>query len=214
MRVLNYIVANCYNTSTGSMEFMGSYSGYAGRASSAYRLSDVQNRFTVIGCNALYLISDNNGTGYQGVGVSTCRNFSDLVDGSCSGIGCSQTMIPKMMYNYALGSSVLLNTSEIWEFNRCSYAVLMEATAFNFSTAYVSTTKFNDTNGGRVPMVLDWAIRDQTCDVATQNKTGTYACLSSNSVCIDSVNDNGYMCNCSQGYKGNPYIPDGCQGTD
>jgi hypothetical protein len=90
----------------------------------------------------------------------------------------------------------------------------MEAAAFNFSTTYVSTNKFNDTNDGRVPMVLDWAIRDQKCNVATQNKTGTYTCLSSNSVCIDSINDNGYICNCSQGYKGNPYLPDGCQGAN
>ncbi|XP_047067975.1 wall-associated receptor kinase 3-like [Lolium rigidum] len=214
MRVLNYIVAHCYNTSTNSMEFMGRFNGYVGRPSSPLRLSDVQNRFTVIGCKALYLISDGNGTGYQGVGVSTCRNFSDLVDGSCSGIGCSQTMIPKMMYNYGTTTSDFFNTSQIWEFNRCSYAVLMEAASFNFSTMYVNTTKFNDTNDGRVPMVLDWAIRDHRCDVATQNKTGTYACLSSNSVCIDSLNDNGYICNCSQGYKGNPYLPYGCQDVD
>uniref|UniRef100_A0ACD5UCX9 Uncharacterized protein n=2 Tax=Avena sativa TaxID=4498 RepID=A0ACD5UCX9_AVESA len=214
MRVLNYIVAHCYNTSTERMEFMGRFNGYASRPSSPYRLSDVQNRFTVIGCNALYLIAESNGKGYQGMGVSTCQNFSDLVDGSCSGIGCSQTMIPKMMYNYGLSSSSSYNTSQIWEFNRCSYAVLMEAESFKFSTLYISTTKFNDSNNGRVPMVLDWAIRDQKCDVAAQNKTGTYACLSSNSVCIDSVNDNGYMCNCSQGYKGNPYLPDGCRDVD
>ncbi|PNT61488.1 wall-associated receptor kinase 1 [Brachypodium distachyon] len=214
-QVLNYIVGFCYNTSTGIMESFGRYTGYAGRPSSPYRLSDLQNRFTVIGCNALALISDNNGSGYQGLGVATCRDQSDLVDGSCSGIGCSQTMIPKRMYNYGTTFSNLVNTSEIWEFNRCSYAVLMEAATFNFSTTYINTTGFNDTNDGRVPMVLDWAIRDQkSCNIATQNKTGTYACLSSNSVCVDSVNDDGYICNCSEGYRGNPYLPVGCQDVD
>ncbi|XP_048553079.1 putative wall-associated receptor kinase-like 16 [Triticum urartu] len=212
-RVLNYILGYCYNTSTGSMEYFGRYAGFnEGDPSSPYRFSDVQNKFTVIGCNALILIYDFDATGYQGLGVATCRNLSDLVDGSCSGMGCSQTAIPKRMYYYDIAFSEIVNTSEIWEFNRCSYVVLMEAAAFKFSTAYVSTNKFNETYDGRVPMILDWAMRDvKSCDVAEQNKTGTYACLSSNSKCVNSTNDQGYMCNCTNGYEGNPYLRDGCK---
>jgi hypothetical protein len=90
-----------------------------------------------------------------------------------------------------------------------------EAAAFNFSTTYINTTKFNDTNAGLVPMVLDWAIRNESsCDVVRQNKTGTYACLSANSKCADSINGPGYMCSCSEGYQGNSYLPGGCQGTN
>ncbi|CAO2035792.1 unnamed protein product, partial [Urochloa humidicola] len=96
----------------------------------------------------------------------------------------------------------------------------MEAEAFNFSTTYISTTEFNDTNSGQVPVVMemDWAIRDgngtMSCDEAELNKTGTYACLSSNSGCVDSRNGPGYLCNCSEGYEGNPYLPGGCQDVD
>ncbi|VAH00837.1 unnamed protein product [Triticum turgidum subsp. durum] len=212
-RVLNYIEAFCYNNSTSSMEHLGYHESQKGGPTSVYRLSDVENRFTVIGCNALGIMSDFAGTGYQGMGVATCRNLSDLVDGSCAGMGCSQTMIPKRMYYYDTNFSSSVNTSRIWEFNRCSYAVLMEAAAFNFSTSYVGNTTFNDTHHGRVPMVVDWAVRDaKSCDDARRNTT--YACLSSNSVCVDSVNDYGYMCNCSQGYKGNAYLPGGCQDVD
>ncbi|VAH52073.1 unnamed protein product [Triticum turgidum subsp. durum] len=212
-RVLNYILGYCYNTSTRSMEYFGRYGGFnEGDPSSPYRLSDTQNRFTVIGCSALALISDYDGTGYQGLGVATCRNLSDLVNGSCSGMGCSQTTIPKRMYYYDTTFSASVNTSQIWEFNRCSYAVLMEAAAFKFSTTYVNTNKFNDTYNGRVPMILEWAIRDvKSCDAAKQNTTGTYACLSANSKCVDSTNDQGYTCNCTNGYAGNPYLLDGCK---
>jgi hypothetical protein len=118
---------------------------------------------------------------------------------------------------YEVGFDSGFNTSQIWNFSRCSYAVLMEAEAFNFSTAYISTTEFNDTNTGRAPVVMDWAIRNGTmslqCEEAELNKTGTYACLSSNSVCVDSRNGPGYLCNCSQGYEGNPYLPYGCHGN-
>ncbi|VAI35813.1 unnamed protein product [Triticum turgidum subsp. durum] len=197
------------------MVYPGLYGwGIESSPASPLRLSNVQNKFTVIGCNALAYISDYNGTGYQAMGVATCRDPSDLVDGSCSGMGCSQTTIPNRIYDYSVRFSRLANTSRIWRFNRCSYAVLMEAAAFKFDVSYINTTKFNDTNAGRAPMVYDWAIRDVVrCDVARRNETGTYACLSSNSKCVDSTNDQGYMCNCTHGYEGNPYLQDGCKGV-
>ncbi|PUZ48028.1 hypothetical protein GQ55_7G212800 [Panicum hallii var. hallii] len=115
------------------------------------------------------------------------------------------------MSTYRVNFQIGANTSRTW---RCNYAVLMEAAAFNFSTTYINT--FNETNaGGQVPMVLDWAIRNESsCEVARRNKTGTYACLSSNSECADSSNGPGYVCSCSKGYAGNPYLPGGCQDYD
>ena len=117
-RVLNYIEAFCYNNSTRSMEHLGYHESQKGGPTSVYRLSDVENRFTVIGCNALGIMSDFAGTGYQGMGVATCRNLSDLVDGSCAGMGCSQTMIPKRMYYYDTNFSISVNPRRIWEFYR------------------------------------------------------------------------------------------------
>ncbi|CAL5030992.1 unnamed protein product [Urochloa decumbens] len=213
IRVLNQISTYCYNPSSGLMEnsswiLNGSYS--------PYRFSEVQNKFTVIGCNTLAYIFDVNGTGYQSGCVSTCGNMSDLVDGSCSGMGCCQTAIPRGMGYYEVGFDSRFNTSQIWRFSRCSYAVLMEAGEFSFSTTYINTTNFNDTSIGRAPVVIDWAIRSGTmsCDVAKLNKTGAYACLSKNSECVDSPNGPGYLCNCSQGYEGNPYLHYGCHDVD
>ncbi|KAK3144244.1 hypothetical protein QOZ80_4AG0310520 [Eleusine coracana subsp. coracana] len=214
VRVLNFILSYCYNRSTGSMEIGGV--GGLNASDSPYRFSDVHNKFTVIGCNTLaYIISSNN-TGYQSGCVSTCSRMSDLTDGSCSGMGCCQTEIPRGMDYYSAGFERNFNpngSQSISNFSRCSYAILMEAAEFNFSTAYINTTKFNDTRAGRAPMVMDWAIRNGTasCEVAKRNQMGNYACLSSNSECVDSVNGPGYVCNCSHGYQGNPYLPDGCK---
>ncbi|XP_066343387.1 putative wall-associated receptor kinase-like 16 isoform X1 [Miscanthus floridulus] len=215
LRMMNRISTSCYNSS-GLIE--NAQWGLNG-SSSPYRFSDVHNKFTVIGCNTLAYISDKSGTGYQSGCVSTCGNVSDLVDGSCSGQGCCQTAIPRAMGYYKVGFDSNFNTSKIWRFSRCSYAVLMEAEALNFSTLYITTTKFNDTNMGRAPVVLDWAIsrdlaiRDGTtsCEVAKRNETGTYACLSTHGGCVESPNGPGYLCNCSKGYDGNPYLPDGCK---
>jgi hypothetical protein len=214
VRVLNHISSYCYNTSSRSMNDPDNWSFNASNTS--YGFSYIQNKFTVIGCSTLAYIYDSTGKGYQSGCVSTCQDLTDLTDGSaCSGQGCCQTAIPRGMEYYRVNFDSGFNPSQISNFSRCSYAVLMEADAFNFSTSYISTTGFNDTRTGRVPVVLDWAMRNGTmsCEEAKLNKTGTYACLSSNSECVDSRNGLGYLCNCSQGYAGNPYLPDGCQGN-
>jgi hypothetical protein len=213
IRELNPISTYCYNPLLGRME--SNISGHDA-ISSTFRFSDVHNKFTVIGCNTLAIIYNRNSTGYQSGCVSTCQSLSDIVDGSCSGMGCCQTAIPKGMDYYSVSFDRSFNTSQIWSFSRCSYAVLMEAAAFNFSTAYINTTKFNDMSIGQVPVVMDWAIRERetSCEVAEENETGSYACVSSNSECVDSSNGPGYLCNCTDGYEGNPYLLDGCHGNN
>nr|POE65814.1 wall-associated receptor kinase 5 [Quercus suber] len=57
-------------------------------------------------------------------------------------------------------------------------------------------------------MVLDWAIGNETCQVARY--TENYIC-GGNSTCIDLKNRSGYRCQCRDGYRGNPYLKDGCQ---
>ena len=66
-----------------------------------------------------------------------------------------------------------------------------------------------------------WAVSSLSCQQAQQDIIA-YACVSANSTCLD-VNyiDNvlgvdtyiGYRCKCVDGFDGNPYIPNGCQGS-
>ncbi|CAL9779369.1 unnamed protein product, partial [Musa acuminata subsp. burmannicoides] len=188
-RMLNEISWQCYNGSNKSTNYSDWYLNFVG---TPYRFSDVHNKFTVIGCETLAYIGgrERNDSFWSGC-VSVCYNEESLVNNSCSGIGCCQTAIPKDLAYYEVQFASNFNSSSIWNFSPCSYAV------------------FN----GKAPLVVDWAIGNETCQVAQRNIT-SYACISEHSECLNSSNGPGYLCSCSSGYHGNPYVAQGCQDID
>ncbi|RWW50070.1 hypothetical protein BHE74_00043695 [Ensete ventricosum] len=208
-RMLNEISWQCYNVSDNSRDISVWYLNFT---NTPYRFSDDFNKFTVIGCDTLAYIGDfQTADSYQSGCVSKCHNKVSLVNSSCSGIGCCQTSIPKGLTYYQVWFDPNFNSSSIWNFSRCSYAVLFEANRFEFLTSYITTDQFRTTNNSKAPLVVDWAIGNETCEVAQLNKS-SYACISEHSECFDSSNGPGYLCNCSSGYHGNPYVAHGCQG--
>ncbi|CAN6252439.1 unnamed protein product [Urochloa humidicola] len=61
-------------------------------------------------------------------------------------------------------------------------------------------------------IVIKWAVTNSTCQRAKQNMS-RFACRSVNSYCLNVTHGKifmGYRCYCSSGFKGNPYISDGC----
>uniref|UniRef100_A0A0D3FUR9 Protein kinase domain-containing protein n=1 Tax=Oryza barthii TaxID=65489 RepID=A0A0D3FUR9_9ORYZ len=216
VRVMNHISSSCYNISSKDMD---SDTWELNMTGTPFMLSDY-NKFTILGCRTLAYIADQTFVGkYMSGCVSVCRrgDVSKATNGTCSGIGCCQTAIPKGLDYYQVFFDIKnMNTSGIYNRTPCSYAVLMDSSNFTFSTTYLTSSEFNNTYGGRAPMVLDWAIRSaNTCEKA-RKKMDSYACRSTNSECFNSANGPGYICNCSKGYEGNPYLggPNGCRDID
>ncbi|KAF2291278.1 hypothetical protein GH714_022148 [Hevea brasiliensis] len=172
-----------------------------------FPLSYRQNKFTATGCDTSTLIQGKRAHTYATGCVSYCVKHEDVINGSCAGIGCCQTSIPKGVLNFRASVGSFSDHQNVWNFNPCSYAFVVEEKAYDFSVLDLAdlrgVTKF--------PVVLDWAIGNETCSDA-QKKPETYACKD-NSICHDSDNGPGYRCNCSDGYSGNPYLANGCKGT-
>ncbi|KAG2604472.1 putative wall-associated receptor kinase-like 16 isoform X2 [Panicum virgatum] len=145
--------------------------------------SGKSNMFTVIGVNTLAYMTDN---------VVTCDYWVCL--------GPRPTTISW----HKMGSAEVPAAAELDSLRTCP-------TTFN--TTYLNTTAFFDEHAGRVPVILNWAVGNETCDIA-RKKNGSYACLSTSSMCVDSSRGSGYLCNCIKGYEGNPYLPHGCQDID
>ncbi|TVU30984.1 hypothetical protein EJB05_22645, partial [Eragrostis curvula] len=173
-----------------------------------YVLSASDNKIVVLGCNSLaYMLSDSYIIGC----LSTCADRGALKNGSCSGAGCCQADLPRRVRYYQVFFNPTFNNSspELRTTTPCNYVSVMEAASFSFSTTYLTTTEFYDADESRRPVVMEWGISHKTCDQAKLDRA-TYACVSNNSKCV--MNDAGYLCNCSSGYKGNPYIVGGCTG--
>ncbi|XP_078151190.1 wall-associated receptor kinase 3-like [Carex rostrata] len=203
----------CYNR-TEKNEHWWTY--LMNNGDTSFRINSEKNKFTVIGCNTLAYLRLDDTTNYSVGCLSSCDSLDTLNKyGSCSGIGCCQTAIPKETNSFYIHFDDRYNNSDVYDFNPCSYATVVEETEFKFRTTYVTTKVLgNFTSSGYYiaktwPMVLDWAIRNTTCDTALKNKF-TYACRSDHSICL-TISGRGYLCNCSNGYEGNPYLDGGCQ---
>ncbi|KAK4572645.1 hypothetical protein RGQ29_030890 [Quercus rubra] len=173
-----------------------------------FTISPTKNKFVSVGCDTYaYLKGFSNDKSFRSVCLSLCESKSDVVNGSCSGIGCNQLDIPGGLENITVEAYSLNNHVGVWEFNPCSYAFIIREDKFNFSSAYLTTLRNNKT----LPVVLDWTIGSEKCDPAG-NKSN-YICRG-NSTCVNPPYGSGYRCECKKGYRGNPYLDHGCQDID
>ncbi|KAF8024956.1 hypothetical protein BT93_F1953 [Corymbia citriodora subsp. variegata] len=171
-----------------------------------FPISHAKNKFIAVGCDVYATFTGRQGSTYVTGCLSSCDSISDVINGSCSGIGCCETSIPRNVYRYNISVTSYNNHSGVWRFNPCGYAFVAADGFFSFSTDYLYKPRFN-----KVPIVLDWLIPNEKCDDAKKDTT-TYMCRE-NSKCTDAENGNGYQCHCLEGFQGNPYLQNGCQGV-
>ncbi|PIN18061.1 Serine/threonine protein kinase [Handroanthus impetiginosus] len=204
VRVKNWVASRCY---TESGNVTRPYPISINLFGTPYSFSEA-NRFTVVGCDDLAVINGSRGRNFAGGCLSVCSQSTDPIDGSCTGIGCCQTPIPKGLKTFWSALTSLKNHTEVHGFNPCGYAFIGDKERFEFHTSDFGDMGFRNRTIENVPIVLDWAIGNSSCD---QVKTNSDFACGKNSYCVDSDTSlEGYRCNCSEGYEGNPYLSPGC----
>ncbi|KAI3685295.1 hypothetical protein L6452_34536 [Arctium lappa] len=171
-----------------------------------FPFSSTLNRFTGVGCDveARIMLAE------QQV-VLSCEldcERSKVRNGSCLGHGCCQIApIPEGVTSAAIVVVATENHTKIWDYyGKCGYGFIVEKHKYNFNTADLGTMSKNMS----FPVVLDWSVGDTECKEAQKDNV-TYRCQE-NSVCYNAKGSlSGYRCKCSDGYRGNPYLKNGCE---
>ncbi|KAF3321363.1 wall-associated receptor kinase 3-like protein [Carex littledalei] len=194
--------------------------GWLNLTDTPFTLSKNDTTFIVLGCDDVVLIEgvagDSNGSGNNfrsGGCVAFCSNPSSRIDKSCSGLGCCQMPLPGPgdLKSFELKLFKVPN-SGVRQLTNCSTAFFTTHNEFLFRAAQFDNKGYFRDNLADHVVVLNWAIGEKSCEEAKKN-LNSFACKK-NSQCYDSPNGAGYLCNCSTGYKGNPYDQGGCSDID
>lgn len=211
IRIQNKIASKC-GTETNNTGLLGLGSSYH------LAVSYTKNRFTAIGCATVGMIygMNQNHDNYTSACGSFCSQHSIENSTECTGMGCCQTIPPNLQtLRFSFLTIDGMDYYDVRKFSPCSYAFVAEADWFKFNASYANSRDFGtqyEGDGRGVPMVVDWAVGNETCVEAKKMNASAYACRATNSECIDATHGLGYRCVCSQGYDGNPYLDEWCQG--
>ncbi|KAF6169687.1 hypothetical protein GIB67_004079 [Kingdonia uniflora] len=169
-----------------------------------FTLSSTNNKLTTVGCDMYAYITDLDTQNRMSGCVSLCQEGNTYeTNGSCSGFGCCQTTIPSGMKAFNI-TMVSINTpNKFWSIAYCSIVMVEQGLEIDTNIVpFKGITNFSKSSG------LNWAIGNKTCNNINWRET-----CGNNSYCIDSPYGQGFRCNCNLGYRGNPYLPKGCQGA-
>ncbi|KAJ1277135.1 hypothetical protein BS78_05G271400 [Paspalum vaginatum] len=213
----------CYTSPIQSISSQPSITLTAGQFLPSAR----NNEFTVVGCNSIALLSSSH---YYTGCVTYCESIDDAAadNETCRGRGCCQIPISENLTTMEVGWNNNGGTTDTinpaWNYSPCSYAFVAQKGWYQFKRqdlmGYESNTFFNVTDRGNIPLVFDWAIRDDgSCPPPPKDgrKPTAPACVSANSSCANATQGHGYLCNCLDGYSGNPYVSTadgGCTNID
>ncbi|KAI6689470.1 hypothetical protein NL676_026298 [Syzygium grande] len=70
-----------------------------------FPISPAKNKFMAVGCDTYTTFTGRQGSTYAMGYLSSCDSISDVINGSCAGIGCCETSIPLNYYRYNISVS-------------------------------------------------------------------------------------------------------------
>ncbi|KAH9606901.1 hypothetical protein KSS87_019735, partial [Heliosperma pusillum] len=191
-------------------ELIGNHSTRANLVT--FTISSTKNKLVATGCDTYaWFTGVRHGEKYYTGCMTQCDSLNGTVDNQCNGVGCCEASIPDGVTNITTRASSFDNHTTV-PFNPCSVAFPVATDAFTFLRENLTQTLGFYSDYHLSPVVFNWGIGKQGCLNAQQK--GTCLCKN-NTICIGIEPDqDGYRCECKDGFAGNPYLPQGCQDID
>ncbi|KAG2716020.1 hypothetical protein I3760_03G105200 [Carya illinoinensis] len=179
---------------------------------SPFAFSENNNIFIAMGCNnsaSIWSLDERISFG----GCKSPCDKAEFTNGSrCDGrSNCCQTEIPYDLNSFMITTTQPKNNSNINGSSECNYAFLVEKNWFqkNLTILYPKLS---------VQVVLTWGIdrNSLSSKLFHFRKSNGRRCHLHNPTMLGNHNFtiSTYTCACDPGYKGNPYLPRGCQDID
>ncbi|KAF8043550.1 hypothetical protein BT93_A1768 [Corymbia citriodora subsp. variegata] len=168
-----------------------------GASNGIFNYSSSQNYFVAGGgSHSLALLTSTNYPVTTSVCQYSCRN-SYYSPWCVNGTTCCFTSIPYGLARFNLEFKTVNGKATATGNAECNYAFLVER-------AWLKTFDFNILTT-YVPVVLEWGVTDYDNELLSKNRRNDV-----NSAVCASVGEITY-CYCNNGYRGNYYLPQGCQ---
>uniref|UniRef100_A0A0E0HDD3 Protein kinase domain-containing protein n=1 Tax=Oryza nivara TaxID=4536 RepID=A0A0E0HDD3_ORYNI len=168
-------------------------------------LVSTRNVLTAIGWSfEAKLAKSLRGSGYLKSCSVRLYGPESATNGSCMGGGCCQAALTENITNIAVSFVYMQQNSSMWGL------LPLPKNWYNFTSSDLYFDNFPKKYPRGVPLVIEFTIRDGFCPGPGEAPPPKYACASSDSSCANVTNGDSYICNCRDGYDGNPYIPNGC----
>ncbi|XP_042392573.1 wall-associated receptor kinase 2-like isoform X1 [Zingiber officinale] len=188
----------------------------------------MDNSLFVFGCNGTGSIVDPITNTIVAACSSICSsNYTSTIDNgfSDSGNGYCRIFLDSLKFNKTSLTLQLSRPNYENENNHMNNSDRSNIIAFLCDEFFCSEADpqsfIKNEDKTKTNTSLSWHIKDHSSCKEAWNYPATYACRSSNTNCyditdkafyVDDQNDTvGYICRCSFGHHGNPYIPYGCQ---